>query len=815
VKTSKAEAADAAEPLPAAVRGVSKMPATQVTKSSTEADLETRIDAAIRMVFPFLTRNAITHQTTFSFSFGGKKITVDGKSKYSVRARADIILSFENKPLAVLELKRSGLVLSDEDSNQGLSYARVLNPSPPLVVVSNGQEVRFIETHTGQEWHPKERSGKMLAGLVQAAARVADNDLKAAVGTLMATSPEVWIQAVRQTTTAGIAELSGGWNDRLLPFVNGFQLPRKATKDVSALLQGGSKLVIVEGTPLSGKSNILRELAQDSEKDTDLVVLFIESGGATKVLQQVADTLAQELDWPVSKEEARTWLKNLSNTEGPKLVVAIDGIGLNLAESRDEIVDLTSLAFGPRLAFVIELDNTNAEMAVLNSTGRKASAIGRRAGRVRVMPLDDYEFKSACVSLWNHRIGVTAGAQLSPELRLPWVLRAIGSHFVSQPKHSDPNLAGMIPPLLSVELISLTRGAFPDEMRTIFQAIATAVLEDAEDAKRPITLMLESAGTYVVQKKTLKKQFSESELRRIVEQGLLRPILHESGEPLLVANIPELVASEASVVLARQLRQRALQSSKKAARWLSMLAANLPLGDVLVAHAFVDAAIQDQSLPFDVITALMEHPPRKEIIKEGSRLTMHLPDSGTLHLTARTNGFSVSPAYGGNHFICFDPEDAPAVTYADIHAWLILSHLAGIPLAIVKREDNVAIQRVDPAILMVVGKCPIVLRRPNFDPNMSTILTHDFEDHGSFVCHKAGIVEPITLSIFRFLCSEGENAAEWIQKAAASGSLPLLARVDIALIELSSLAEAKNSTFAKEARDKWISPAMSTLLPLH
>ena len=52
---------------------------------------------------------------------------------------------------------------------------------------------------------------------------------------------------------------------------------------------------------------------------------------------------------------------------------------------------------------------------------------------------------------------------------------------------------------------------------------------------------------------------------------------------------------------------------------------------------------------------------------------------------------------------------------------------------------------------------------------------------GSIVCHEAGIVEPITLSLLRFLSSEDDRAEDWIEEAVQRKSLPLLARVDIAL----------------------------------
>lgn len=787
----------------------------QVTKGSTEADLEARIDGAIRIAFPCLPHTAIRHQTTFSFQFGGKKITVDGKDKTHAQARSDVILYFKEKPLAVLELKKSGSVLSEEDSQQGLSYARVLNPSPPLVVVSNGQDVRFIETYTGQDWNPIEHSEQILQGLFQSVAKVAAGDLKLAVSTLMATNPEVWIQAVRKTTDANIDELSGDWSDRLLPFVRGFVIPRKATQAVIKFLRCGSKLVIVEGAPLSGKSNVLRELAQCLKTDSALVVLFIESDGAATVLQQLADTLTQQLDWPVSKDDARTWLKNLSHSDGPHLVVAIDGIGLDIDKSRDEIVDLISPIFGTRLSIVVELDDACAEAVVLNSTGRKASAIGRRADRVQVDPLDDAEFSNACDMLWSQRLAMSNGSQSSPELHLPWVLRAIGSRLMAKSKHGDPNLAVFIPPLLSLDLIYLTRNKFEDGIRISFRAIAKAALEDAEDRKRPISLILESMCAYVVRRKSLKKHLEYSELQHLQEQGYLKLILHESGEDVFVVRVPELVASEAAWVVADRIVDRKFQSSEIVAKWLTEVAANLPFGDIIVAQAIVDAAIQGHSIPFKLIDSLLKCPPRKEILKEGDLFAMHMPGTGTVRMRLRSDGLSVETTPGIKQIIRVDPKEIPNIIYVDVHGWLILSHLAGVPCVFDKEGSNIGHERVDPFILLEIGTCPMILRRPMLDQDIGDVITHEIDGHGSMACHKSGIVESVTLSIFTFLCSEGRASAEWIQTALAKGSFPMLMRLEIALREISNLEDAELSAFAQEVLTRWVQPAFSKFPLIH
>jgi len=50
------------------------------------------------------------------------------------------------------------------------------------------------------------------------------------------------------------------------------------------------------------------------------------------------------------------------------------------------------------------------------------------------------------------------------------------------------------------------------------------------------------------------------------------------------------------------------------------------LGDVIGAHALMEAARQRGSLPLPVLTALLDRPPRKENFAPGSRLRMVMGD---------------------------------------------------------------------------------------------------------------------------------------------------------------------------------------------
>ncbi len=785
------------------------MAVTKVTDEATEGDLEARIDTALRLAFPLLPSGALTHQTTFSFKFGGKTITVDGEKRKAASARSDVLVEYSGKRLAVLELKRPGLPLSVEDNEQGLSYARVLFPSPPLVVVTNGLEFRLLETHTGQEWKPAERTDQTIANLIKNAALVATHDLKNAVGTLMGTNPDVWVQAVGQTSDAAIAELTGTWGARLLPFVEGFQIPRKATAVIKILIKKGEqRLLIVHGQPMSGKSNVLREFAQSSSSHGN-AVLFIESDGETSILQQVADLLNEELDWPVSKDEARTWLRTIARGDGPILVLAIDGIGLNFDDLRDEISDLCSDSFGKKLSIVVELDSVIAERAVKSSDRRRLSKIGRKSAGVPVLPLDLSEFNEASRELWNHKIGISKGGHLSPEYRLPWVLRAVASYLVKPIDKTKSSYIRMIPSTLSLNLVTVTRKSFEGEheLRRRFQGVAKSLIDDALSDSRSIPLKLESISSFMVLRNTLENHLSNADVETLIEDGLLKPILHDSGEPILLVRMPELAASEVAHVLSKQLKKRADLEDFERAKWLCDVAAAIPFGDIVAAQAIIDNALNGNGLSIGMVERLLDGKVEIRNFEEGAEMAMDMPGIGVVQAKYCSDGLIVNDGRGGEHILRLNPGDGSDGAFSDINAWLILSHLGAIRMGAFEVGNEDEMLRVDPAILLEVGSCITVLRRPPVDPNMNGIHTHDFPGQISIVCHHEGVVEVITNSILQYLGSE--RSEDWIDLALSRDSMPLLARIDIALRQLATTSDAELSSFAQDMLDRKIRPAFS------
>ncbi|MDD9997879.1 MAG: hypothetical protein OXQ89_09065 [Rhodospirillaceae bacterium] len=495
-------------------------------------------------------------------------------------------------------------------------------------------------------------------------------------------------------------------------------------------------------------------------------------------------------------------------------MIAIDGIEADGTGCTADIVDLSSNKFGPSLRLVVAVDDTVADVLVLNSTKRKESAIGRRAVRVPVSQLDNDEFSEAARVLWDHRAGIMKGGEFSPEFRLPWVLRAVMSEIASRPQYGDEFLAAAIPPFLGLELLHYS-GTLLDgsEYRRLLHAVARAVIEDAQDRDRSISLMLESLAVFVVRRKTLRRHLEHVEIEKLIERAYLRAVVLDSGDDVLIVRTPELLASEAVHVLSKELAGRAQEDDEGAAEWLSGAAGSLPLGDVVAACATVEMAMESGRLVFNVIKKLVDSPPQQHPMSPGSRMVMRLPEGGTVDLTILEGGDVEVEGQGRRMTLKAEPGEEQQVVVSDHHAWLILSHLAGVPFEWGGEDGRSG--RGDPAILLHVGCSSVVLRRHDGDVELRGILTHDVPDHGSLVCHEAGIVEPITLSMFKYLSSQGEDAEEWVRLAAGCGSLPLLMRISIALHQITELADAAKVGFAKRMLDDVMRPAFADFPAVH
>ncbi|QSB45666.1 hypothetical protein IDJ81_06050 [Tsuneonella flava] len=796
------------------------MTVTQSTVGKTETDLEVHANSALRIALPWLDVAGVQHQLTFSFKLGHKTVEINGAKASSRRGRLDMLIESAGKRLAILELKKPGQPLDADDVDQGLSYARVLHPSPPIVIVSNGTETRTYATETGDLLKDGLPNEQAFAALMDAAMANAHAGLQDAIATLMGPGSAVWMAAIRAATEQTLDELTGGWSDVRTPFTPDFHISRKASAEAMTVLRGTRRVIAIEGAPLIGKSHVLRELAIGTTASDEIAVLLVEASGtaAIGIADEVARLLSGAVGWRISAEEARRWLERLATSDGPQLVIAIDGLGLEHDGIRRELEALSAQSMGPKVKFVIEADTSVIDRLWKGETRRKDTVFARRGERILVERLDDDEFGQALNVLQRHDVTFMHGADRADEYRQPWLLRSMAAGVVEAPERTK-GMTAVLPPLLSLDLFRYTRAHFiQDALDEQAATFARAVLDDYGRADRPHDVILRSMHSFMVRRATMRDHADNDELATMVRSGLTGTALDIGNRPLVTGRIPELIASELARQIAEQLAERMgdeeaeAEADADAADWLVATTARLPFGDVIGAQALVDLISWRNGISVAFLNRLLQRAPNVRPIKPGTRAVVWMPSVGQLNMTTRADGVTVIKKPGWREGIEL-PAGEAAVTYADLDAWLILSHLASVRIGALATDEDRIVGLMDPAILALVGTSPILLRRVPEDPERSGHHTHDGPDGAQLACREDGIIEPVTFSLLRFLEREQDNADEWLEEACDDGSAPLLNRISQALFMLTVLnPKASRAEWAKVRLDTLVNPALKKAL---
>jgi hypothetical protein len=322
--------------------------------------------------------------------------------------------------------------------------------------------------------------------------------------------------------------------------------------------------------------------------------------------------------------------------------------------------------------------------------------------------------------------------------------------------------------------------------------------------------------SFMVRKATMRDHADTDELATMVRSGLAGSTLDAANRSIVTGRIPELIASELARQIAEELAGRMgdeeVEADADAANWLVATTARLPFGDVIGAQALVDLIAWRNGISVTFLNTLLQRAPKVRPIEPGTCAVVWMPSIGQLNMTTRADGVTVIKKPGWSEGIEL-PADEAAVTYADLDAWLILSHLASVRIGALAKDENRIVGLMDPAILALVGTSSIVLRRVPEDPERSGHHTHDGPGGAQLACREDGIIEPITFSLLRFLEREQDNADEWLEEACDEGSAPLLNRVSQALAMLARMnPTASRAKWARQWLDKSVNPALKKAL---
>ena len=107
-----------------------------------------------KIILPYIdslgfTLEDIELETGLNIRLGRKAYCIDTAGfKENARGRLDILCKKGNRNLFVIEVKGENIKITKDDIDQGISYARLVHPIAPFLLVTNGKETQVIDVIT-------------------------------------------------------------------------------------------------------------------------------------------------------------------------------------------------------------------------------------------------------------------------------------------------------------------------------------------------------------------------------------------------------------------------------------------------------------------------------------------------------------------------------------------------------------------------------------------------------------------------------------------------------------------------------------------
>jgi len=620
-----------------------------------EATVEARVNTEIRKHLPSIAHLKITHQKYLTLQLGHRTdIKTGGLKQARATGRLDVLLSFEDKPLAILELKDPGKSLTEDDRDQGLSYAKLLSPQAPLVIVSNGEDAEFYQTFDGEIWNPMTKDEEAVRALFSHALSSAADERKEAIRLLMGKQPYIWRTLFQKYTEAALNQLEGAVDDYTHPLTKNFIIERSIVSEIiNSLIKGDSLLVLI-GAPLSGKTNVLAQVCRASYSDK-LTPIYIDAHSTSYgIFQHIANQFTRELYVQVQPAEIRQWIFHSMQSILGHFVIIIDGwtagVTGTLKEDIDELIDF--LQPEQSLSVLLSMDDT-AFTEAKNISGRPTcSAIGRNAKVIQLNSLSDKEFESTCSLFYDQFLtGFHHGAQFNLDFRIPRFLRLIAS-WVDQTESEavvdkDYSQIKVVPSVTSFLIFeSWNQYISHPELEGFFQDLAKAYILDKSNRIGDPTLTLMSHGKGHIVQTTAEEVLGQEKLSILKSQGHIGIVRGPHGKVLVLPKIPEFLAAAAAFIIADDcLSMYREKGFENAYNMLVEESDHFPHGDLVGARALLEISKRERKLSHDIIFKLLADEPEQSQLAEGSRVLMYFEDVGEInvHFGKGTNGFRDAP----------------------------------------------------------------------------------------------------------------------------------------------------------------------------
>lgn len=753
-----------------------------------EATLQARLDRVLATVFPTFKEVKVEHQKSFSIKFGHHNVDVDLKepSNYPSRAIFDILLTIEGKNIILLELKREELTLMEEDVLQGISYARLVHPMPPLTLISNGLDNQFYNTYTKEKIETTSVDFDFIDRLTNNSFSLATNDFKDAVNLLLNREPELFSKVINQITETKFGRMLGDLDDFTKSISPDFLIERQSIAKVLSHFSKGSALVGIIGSAFSGKTNLLYQFFLKVKSNKDFLLYLDCSDHNYSIFQQLANHFTQNAKISISKDKIREWLINsLTDLPEGKFYLLLDNFNNDIPEAiKSEIIELIDIFKGVNHHTLYTIDEFNYKRVAYVENRQYKTIIGEQSQLIQLDELSDEEYNATNQLLFDeYRIAIEHGGHYTPEYREPRILRHLISLYREEGE-LDKEKFTKIDAVPNVNLLYAfsSNKTYNKQIKDIYNKIVFCFFAEKELRKSNADLSIMASGSGAITTNTFKRFFSD-DFETLIKSSVVVFRDIRNGMTIIYPKFQELVATHSIPLISNLLIQESNKgkSYEELCKLLIDTVTPIPYCDIVATGVLMEIEKRNEvNLFSELIQQLLKTPPRFEKVEGGTKVLMYSEGIGHIQIN-------------------FEDDMDEGGFVADFLPYAILSQIASYPLGLVDNEKY-SLYAFHLYLMYEVGSSKEFLRRGDVRSweNMKSLESFDWEGVGHLISGHEGIIEPIVQSILKCFLSIPDEIVKLYERGFKENNINLLYRIYLALRTMTNYTDSKLAKIAED-----------------
>ncbi len=300
--------------------------------------------------------NEFSFEDSFSIRLGHNTIIVGKEKKQKfLWGRSDILVSRSGNPLLLVEVKKPGNKLTEEDAQQAVSYARLTSQITPFALLTNGTEFKVfdvLESNMQEIESPEDstwaKNGQKLQGLFQELKTEAEQKIIAINADILERFCLNQVEDELKLLKSGV-----GGNKKFIPEL--YIVRNDLEKSFNSWLFLQSPFFAVTSPSGFGKTNFMCSTAERLQ--SDYFVLFYS---ANTLRESIYSAIISDFKWEFQKSKNIAQIiqkfNYISQKHSKQLIIFIDGLDecpIEVKILRSELLEIsTKIASYPNIRFV-------------------------------------------------------------------------------------------------------------------------------------------------------------------------------------------------------------------------------------------------------------------------------------------------------------------------------------------------------------------------------------------------------------------------------------------------------------------------------